>query len=268
MTALSLLSATAAFAAAAAAAAARRADLVRERAGVPDTGSAAPSIGARRLAGLGAAAVLGHVVLGPAGVALGPATLLSAERLQGAMRARAARARRDEQLADVIGAITSAVRSGMSVSQAFAYAAQESEEPITSELERLVRDVSMGVPMSQAADDLAARLDTEDARLLVSVLELNRRSGGDLTAVLDQVGATIRERVAATREVRALTAQARLSGLVLGLLPFGFFGFLWLTSRNDMQAALGTPAGAASVCLGLLLEGLAFVWIRRLLEVR
>ena len=85
--------------------------------------------------------------------------------------------------------------------------------------------------------------------------------------MLDQVGATIRERVAAAREVRALTAQARLSGLVLGLLPFGFFGFLWLTSRKDMQAALGTPAGVASVCLGLLLEGLAFLWIRRLLEV-
>ena len=262
---LSSLGATAAFIAASAAA--RRAELVRERAGVPWVGTESPSTAVRRLAELSGAAALGHVVLGPAGLAMGPLVLWLAERLTEGKRARAALARRDEQLADAIGAITSAVRSGLSVPQAFAYAAEESEEPITSELELLVRDVSMGVPMSQAADDWAARVDTEDARLLVSVLELNRRSGGDLAAVLDQVGATIRERVAAAREVRALTAQARLSGLVLGLLPFGFFGFLWLTSRKDMQAALGTPAGVASVCLGLLLEGLAFLWIRRLLEV-
>jgi tight adherence protein B len=85
--------------------------------------------------------------------------------------------------------------------------------------------------------------------------------------VLDQVAATIRDRVAAAREVRALTAQARLSGLILGLLPVGFFAFLWLTSRRDIEGALGTPVGIGSVLLGLVMEGVAFLWIRHLLEV-
>ncbi|TMK55459.1 MAG: hypothetical protein E6G54_09940 [Actinobacteria bacterium] len=81
------------------------------------------------------------------------------------------------------------------------------------------------------------------------------------------MAATIRERVAVGREVRALTAQARLSGWILGVLPLGFFAFLWLTSRRDIEGALGTPAGLASVLLGLGLEVGAFFWIRALLEV-
>jgi Flp pilus assembly protein TadB len=68
--------------------------------------------------------------------------------------------------------------------------------------------------------------------------------------------------------VRALTAQARLSGTILGVLPFGFFAFLWLTSRSEIEAALRTPAGIVAIGLGLALEGLAFLWIRRLLEVQ
>ena len=67
--------------------------------------------------------------------------------------------------------------------------------------------------------------------------------------------------------MRALTAQARLSGVILGLLPIGFFAFLWVTSRRDIEAALGTTAGLVAVVLGLTLEAVAFVWMRRLLEV-
>jgi Flp pilus assembly protein TadB len=64
-----------------------------------------------------------------------------------------------------------------------------------------------------------------------------------------------------------MTAQARLSGAILGMLPIGFFAFLWLTSRSEIEGALGTPAGAACVVLGLALDGVAFMWIRRLLEI-
>jgi tight adherence protein B len=82
------------------------------------------------------------------------------------------------------------------------------------------------------------------------------------------VSDTLRERRAAVGEVRALTAQARLSGTILGVLPFGFFAFLWITSRDEIEGALRSPAGIAAIGLGLVLEGFAFLWIRHLLEVR
>ena len=92
-------------------------------------------------------------------------------------------------------------------------------------------------------------------------------SDDELPVVLDQLATTLDERRAAMQEVHALTAQARLSGAILGFLPIGFFLFLSVTSRDQIDAAFRTPAGIASVVIGLTLQGLAFIWIRTLLRV-
>jgi tight adherence protein B len=209
----------------------------------------------------------GFVVAGLPGAVAGVGAAIAAKRARGYRTRRSAVTRRDEQLADAIGALTAAVRAGMSVPQAIGYAAQEAEPPIADELRQLVAELEVGVPLADAIRAWAERAGSEDARLVAGALDLHRRSGGDLPAVLDEVAFTIRERVSVGREVRALTAQARLSGWILGVLPVGFFAFLWLTSRKDIEGALGTPAGIWSVGLGLVLELAAFVWIRSLLEV-
>jgi tight adherence protein B len=172
-----------------------------------------------------------------------------------------------ERAADAVGAIAAAVRSGSSLPQALRYAAGEASPPIRGELERLVADLDTGIAMDDALTAWAAHRPSPDTDLVVAALELHRRSGGDLPAVLDQVSATIRDRVGIAREVRSLTAQARLSAWILGVLPVGFFGFLWLTSRRDIEAALSTPTGLLAITVGLALEGGAFLWIRSLLEV-
>jgi Flp pilus assembly protein TadB len=64
-----------------------------------------------------------------------------------------------------------------------------------------------------------------------------------------------------------LTAQARLSGAILGVLPVGFFGFLWLTSPGEMVATVSSGVGLAAIGVGLILDAAAYLWIRRLLEV-
>jgi tight adherence protein B len=132
----------------------------------------------------------------------------------------------------------------------------------------LVDRIDVGTPVGEALSDWADEQGSEDALLIVGVLDLHRRSGGDLPTVLDSLAETLRERRAAFRDVRALTAQARLSGVILGMLPIGFFGFLLLTSRREMLHAIGTPLGGAALGIGLGLELLAFLWIRYLLEVR
>jgi tight adherence protein B len=249
--------------------AARRAGV---RARLPQPASEAPSLSLGRVdAGRGAIplflGVAGFLAFGPVGAAVGVGAALGARRLGSHRSRRASAALRDEQLADAVGALTSAIRAGLSVPQSLAYTAREAEPPLCADLEALVHDLESGVPSTEAIAGWTERVGTDDARLLGSVLELHRRTGGDLPVVLDQVAATIRERVAAGREVRALTAQARLSGLILGLLPIGFFAFLWLTSRRDIEGSLSTRAGMLSIGLGLALEAGAFLWIRRLLEV-
>lgn len=208
-------------------------------------------------------------------VAVGPVAMLGAAavgilvaRILAVRRKAAARRRTDEQLADAVAAVSAGLRAGFSLTQALAYAREETQRPLRDDLAQLVGRIEVGTPVPDALFDWAEDLDSEDARLVAGVLDLHRRSGGDLPSVLDGVVATLRERRAAYREVRALTAQARLSGLILGLLPVGFFGFLLLTSRSEMVGAIATPLGRTAVVIGLTLEALAFLWIRRLLEVR
>jgi tight adherence protein B len=173
----------------------------------------------------------------------------------------------DEQLADAARSLAAGMRAGLSVPQAIAFAAREGEPPLATALARIVDSVGLGGGLDDALERWATEVGTDDARLVVGVLALHRRSGGDLPHVLDQVATTLRERSSAAREVRALTAQARLSGAILGVLPIGFFAFLWMTSRGDIEGAFDSPIGVTAVVAGLALEGVAFLWIRFLLEV-
>jgi tight adherence protein B len=212
-------------------------------------------------------AAMGTVALGwPGavfGLAAGPAWSWFARRRRRRRRAD----RLEEDLADAVTAIAAAMRASMSLPQAVAYAAQEVEDPLGETLRRAIGRTELGEPFDVALARWGEEVGGDDARLIVGVLSLHRRTGGDLPHVLDRVAATLRERRAATREVRALTAQARLSGGILGALPVGFFLFLLVTSRSDVAAAFGSTAGRAALGLGFTMELAAFFWIRKLLRV-
>lgn len=171
------------------------------------------------------------------------------------------------QLADAISAIASASRAGLSLRQAVQVAAEQTPPPVGSALREVVDRARLGASLEEALQGWAAATPIPDVRLATAVLRLHRRTGGSLAPVLEGLAKTLRERRAAVREVRSLTAQARLSGAILGLLPVGFFLFLWLTARRDMAAALGTSLGRTAIGVGLALETAAFLWIRRLLRV-
>jgi tight adherence protein B len=212
--------------------------------------------------------VIASLTTGPALAIAGIAGAVVIRHLLRRRRRTRERHRAAEQIADVVGALSAGLRAGLSLSQSFAYARDETDEPLKSDLASLVDKIDVGTPMGEALSDWADAERSEDVLLIVGVLDLHRRSGGDLPTVLDSLAGTLRERRAASRDVRALTAQARLSGVILGMLPIGFFCFLLLTSRREMLQAIGTPLGGAALGIGLGLELLAFLWIRYLLEVR
>ena len=214
-----------------------------------------------------AALLIAFVAIGPVPAIAGIACAAVTNTLVRRRRRTSERHRAAEQIADAVGALSAGLRAGLSLSQSFAYARDESDEPLRNQLASLVDRIDMGTPVGEALSDWADGQGSEDALLIVGVLDLHRRSGGDLPTVLDSLAETLRERRAAFRDVRALTAQARLSGVILGMLPIGFFGFLVLTSRREMLHAIGTPLGGTALGIGLGLELLAFLWIRYLLEV-
>jgi tight adherence protein B len=210
---------------------------------------------------------VGSLLVGPVGAVLAAGAGLAAPTLARRRGMRRRSQQLQEDLADAVTAVAAAMRAGLSLPQSIAYAAEEVEEPLAGTLRRAVGRSELGEPLNEALLRWSEEVGGDDARLLVGVLSLHRRTGGDLPHVLDRVAVTLRERRAATREVRALTAQARLSGGILGALPAAFFLFLLVTSRNDVWAAFGSSAGRAALVLGIVMEGGAFIWIRRLLRV-
>jgi tight adherence protein B len=222
----------------------------------------------------------GRIALGGGGLFLGLsvggpplalAGVVAGAAVPGAVRRRSEVRRRDlveAQLAEAIAGIAAALRSGLSLSQAIRFVASEGDPPVSTALGRVVEMEGLGVPLDEALARWARGDPSPDVRLSAAVLQLHHRVGGDSPAVLDQVARTLRQRRAAGRELRSLTAQARLSGAVLGLLPIGFFAFMSIVSRSDVAAAYHSPAGLASILIGLALDAGAFLWIRHLLAVR
>lgn len=173
----------------------------------------------------------------------------------------------EHQLIDAVAALSAALRSGRSLVQAFGVAAEEMDDPLRRMLADAADRSALGVPLDDVLDGLADRIGGSDARLVTGVLRLHRRTGGALAAVLDDVVRTLRARRHGARELRSLTAQARLSATILGLLPLGFFLFLSVVARRDVEMAYRTTAGASAIGVGAALQGAAFVWIRHLLRV-
>jgi tight adherence protein B len=252
--------------------------LVRRALSVPDDAARTRSI--RRGWSRILDARAGRIALGVGGLLLGLSVggpplalpgLVAGAAVPGVLRRRREARRRDlveAQLGEAVAGVAAALRSGLSLSQAIRFVASEGDPPVSDALGSVVEMERLGVPLDEALARWARDEPSPDVRLTVAVLQLHHRVGGDSPAVLDQVARTLRQRRAAGRELRSLTAQARLSGAVLGLLPIGFFAFMSIVSRSDVAAAYHSPAGLTSILVGLVLDAGAFLWIRHLLAVR
>jgi tight adherence protein B len=231
----------------------------------------AASHGAHRIGRLAAGAAIacatGFALAGIPGAVLGVVASVVADRALGRRRMHKRAEALELQLSELVEASALAVRGGASVAQAVEIAALEVQDPMASIVSAVVAQQRLGEPFDWALDGLAATLGTEDARLYVMVMGIHHRTGGNVAGPLHEVAETIRHRIAVRRELRALTAQGRISGVVLGILPIAFFVVLSATSHRELAPVYRSPAGAAMIVGGLLLEGLAYLWIRRLLRV-
>jgi tight adherence protein B len=191
------------------------------------------------------AAVVGRLVAGLPGAIAG----IGIVSVWPVVARRGRRARRiaavQEQIAEAVATIASCLRSGRSVLQAIELAAEELAPPLGPSLRRLADRVELGEGLPEALGAWA----------------------GALAGTLEVLASTLRERRSAARELRSLTAQARLSATILGLLPVGFFLFLSAVARQDLQAAYRSGLGASAIAIGLVLQTIAYLWIRRLLRI-
>jgi tight adherence protein B len=210
--------------------------------------------------------LLGFRVAGPVGSLAGFAGAPLALEAALARRVRRGQARSEEQLRDAVATLAAGARAGLSLRQSLLEAAGEAEPPLRGALEEALRRLSLGEPLDRALASLAAAIGSPDAALVVTLLQVHRRTGGNLPALLEEVAETVGQRTAARRQLRALTAQGRASGTVLAVLPIAFVILLSWTGGDGLGAFYRTAQGSLLLLAGLVCEGLGFAWIRRIVR--
>ncbi len=180
----------------------------------------------------------------------------------------------NKQLPDTITLVANALRAGSSFLQAIELVVRESRPPVSIEFARVIREVNLGLPFDQAMENMVRRIRSDDFELMATAINIQHTVGGNLAEILDSIAFTIRERVRIKGEIRTLTAQQRLSGYVVGLLPFGLAGFIFLAAPTFFDpmwdpkvSVVGLPAGIIILGAGLLMMMIGFVFIQRIVDI-
>jgi len=141
----------------------------------------------------------------------------------------------ETQLPDTLALWVNALRAGYAVLQAMEAISRESPEPTSTEFRRVVMEVQLGIPMEDALDHLLARMPSDDLDLVNTAVNIQREVGGNLAEVLDSISHTIRDRIKLKGEISVLTAQGRITGWLISLLPIILTIFLYLVSPSYMS---------------------------------
>jgi tight adherence protein B len=173
-----------------------------------------------------------------------------------------------DQLDDSLQLMASSLRAGHSLLRAMDSVATEADAPTSEEFARIVNETRVGRDLGDALDELAGRMGSADFGWIAQAIAIHREVGGNLAEVLDAVGHTIRERNAIRRQVKALSAEGKLSAIVLMALPFGIAVFIWISNPAYLarftQSVVGWGMLAAAVVL-LVGGGL---WLKKMVSIR
>jgi tight adherence protein B len=166
----------------------------------------------------------------------------------------------DAQLPDALTLIASSLRTGYSFLHSCEMVIGEMSAPISEEFAWVQGEVKLGVPMEQALQRMVARVKSYDFDLVVTAVSIQLQVGGNLAEILDTISNTIRERVRIKREIAALTAEGKLSGIIVFLMPIFMALFLSLKSPGYFDPMLNDPSGppmmigtAVMMCTGGLI---------------
>lgn len=183
------------------------------------------------------------------------------------LKIRARQTAFEEQLPQILNMIAGSLRAGWGLLQAVDMVVQETMPPAADEFRRVQTEARLGLPVEDALQSMADRVGSEDFSWAVSAIAIQREVGGNLAQVLDVVAATIRDRAALRRHVSALTAEGRISAIILLALPFVEAVFLSVVNPTYMRPMFTEPLGWAILGVGLLLLVVGSIWLVRAMKV-
>jgi len=212
---------------------------------------------------------IGYYELPSALIALGPALVFAASPFLVLRYQRSRRLREfNRHLPESIDLMSRALRAGHSLTAAIEIVGDESPEPVRSEFRAVYRQQNFGLPAREALVELARRIPLPELNFVVTAILLQKETGGNLVEVLDRTTEVIRERLRIQGEVRIYTAQGRLTGWILSLLPIAMFFLLSLANRGYTRVLVEDPTGRKLIYAGLGLMVLGGLAIRKIVNVK
>jgi tight adherence protein B len=173
----------------------------------------------------------------------------------------------NQQIPDALQAIASTLRVGYGFSHGMAVVAQDLPKPISVEFARAQREMNLGLTVEDVLQAMARRMQSRDFDLAVSGILINRQVGGNLAELLDQISATIRERVKLQTFIRVLTAEQRLSAIIIMAVPPILLVILLIAWRDYMSFLLVTRVGQVLLALAILMQIVGVYFIRRIVAI-
>jgi tight adherence protein B len=173
----------------------------------------------------------------------------------------------EDQLPDNLQVLASALRAGYSFSAGLASMADDAPEPSRTEIRRASTDEQLGVDVSDALRTVAERMDSDELEYVGIVARMQREAGGNTAEVLDQVIETVRSRQQLRREVRTLTAQGRFGGMIISIMPIVVAVAMAIIHPGYFDPMLSSALGVALIFASILMLGLGWLVIRKVVDV-
>jgi tight adherence protein B len=176
----------------------------------------------------------------------------------------------EAQLPDMINLTVNSLRAGYSIMQALEAVSKEMPSPTSLEMRRVVQEMQLGISLEAALENLLRRVASTDLKLMVTAMNIQREVGGNLAEILDTISFTIRERIRIKGEIRVLTAQQRITGYMIGIVPFVLALFLYFVNRSYIMQFFNPASricGIPMVITGLLMIFLGFFAVQKIASI-
>ena len=183
------------------------------------------------------------------------------------MREKASFEKFQEQLPEALDLLARSLRSGHALSSGMETVAEEMEDPIRAEFRAAVDEVNLGLSLKEALDNMCARVASTDLRFFSIAILMQRETGGNIAEVLDKISELIRERVYFLRQVKVLTAEGRLSGIILIALPIVMFVYIFLVNYAYISLLWTEKIGLYMLAGGCILMIIGALVIRRIVSI-
>jgi tight adherence protein B len=212
-------------------------------------------------------AVLAFLLFGPGLAIVATVVLLASPFIVLKRRSKSRLKKFQEQLPDSLNLLAGSMRAGFSFMQGLEAVAEEASEPIRGELQRAFTESRLGRPIEEALDDAARRMESRDLAWAVMAIRIQREVGGNLAELLDTVAETMAHRERLRREIKSLTAEGRLSAIVLSIFPPAFAAVLYVLQPGYINLLFQATIGVISVIGGTILSVIGWFWLSRIVKI-